>query len=213
MLEFDLIWLSSIGRLLGAIFVPIASIILAQKMVKDRRARGKWNFIRIGIFLSFVLISCVNIGWWVTLYSPIGSPELYNAFEATFGLHEHLNGMNVTFGLMIIVYFFKLETLYLTPLYFYFGMIIFFLFTGFQQLLEGYVKIGGILTIFFLYFTAIKIRDNGALGLSIFSTIAMSVLFIPNPIVSTLVTIIYIVFMMYFALGYFTPFKEQTRGE
>ena len=90
-------------------------------------------------------------------------------------------------------------------------MLLLFLFTGFDAFLETYIMIAGAVGVIFLYFTGIRVKDNGALGLAIFFTIAFGTILIDDHWVAQISIIVYSVFILIFSLGYFKPFKEVVK--
>ena len=108
----------------------------------------------------------------------------------------------------MIFYANRWESLYYSALFFYGGMVILFLLTGFDIWLETYIMIFGATSIGFLYLTAFRVKDNGALGLAIFFTIAFGSVILENHWVTQISILVYSVFIFIFSLGYFKPFKE-----
>jgi hypothetical protein len=111
-------------------------------------------------------------------------PVIIVPYNATFGLYNTLVAMMITIGLTLIFYINRVEFLYYAPIFFFTGMYIFYLFTGFDSWLEDYTTYGGVASIIFLFFTAFRVKDNGALGIAIFFALAFSTKFIDDALVS-----------------------------
>ncbi|MFX1317026.1 MAG: hypothetical protein ACFE9T_14280, partial [Promethearchaeota archaeon] len=111
--------------------------------------------------------------------------------------------------LTLICYINRWEALYYTAIFFYSGMTIFFLLTDYDEGLAYYTNIAGAIDILFLYFTGIRVKDNGALGLAIFFSLAFSTLFLEDPLISRIINLGYIAFIVYFSLGFFKPLKQE----
>ena len=112
--------------------------------------------------------------------------------------------------MVLIFYLNKWEVLYFAQLYFFGGMCVFYLFTGFYEWLDMYIKLVGIINIVFLYFTAFRVKDNGALGVAVFFSLAFSVIIIEEmPFVIRIIMFSYIGFIIFFSLGYFKPFNQE----
>ena len=192
----------------SAIFIPLATLVLGRKLLKDKKATGRYNMVRVLIFLTFLDFSILALTEYIIKDVLLRPPALIDPYNATFGLYNILVAMMITLGLTLIFYINRVEFLYYTPIFFFTGMYIFYLLTGFDSWLEDYTTIGGAASIIFLFFTAIRFKDNGALGIAIFFTLAFSTQFTTDALVSRIVIISYVVFIIFFSLGLFKPFKQ-----
>jgi len=200
--------LGFIANVSSAIFIPLATLILGRKLLNDKKATGQYNMVRLLIFITFLDFSILALTEFIIKDVLLGAPALIDPYNATFGLYNILVAMMITLGLTLIFYINRLEFLYYTPLFFFTGMYIFYLFTGFDSWLEDYTTIGGVASIVFLFFTAFRVKDNGALGIAVFFTLAFSTQFIDDVLISRIVIISYVVFIIFFSLGLFKPFKQ-----
>jgi DNA modification methylase len=57
------------------------------------------------------------------------------------------------------------------------------------------------------------IKDNGAIGLSVFYTLAFASIIIETLVIPQILNLGYIVFGVIFTLGFFKPFKEGNKEE
>jgi hypothetical protein len=96
-----------------------------------------------------------------------------------------------------------------TSLFFYGGMVILYAFTGFDAMLEPYIYIAGGGSILFLYFTAFRVKDNGALAMALFFTLAFGTVILDIALLSGVSVIIYNIIILVFSLGGFKPFKQE----
>lgn len=193
----------------SAIFIPLATLVLGRKVLKDKKATGRYNMVRLIIFLSFLDFSILALADFIIKDVLIGLPAVSVTYNATFGLYNILVAVMITFGLTLIFYINRVEFMYFTPIFFFTGMYIFYLLTGFDSWLDEYTTIGGAASIIFLFFTAFRVKDNGALGVAIFFTLAFSTQFLTDGIISRIVVISYVVFIIFFSLGLFKPFKQE----
>ena len=115
----------------------------------------------------------------------------------------------VSLGLCLVFYANRLESLYYLSLFIFGGMIIFYYLTGFDAWLEFYIQIAAIISLVFIYFTGFRIKDNGALGLAVFFTLAFSTLIIEMTYVTQILILSYNIFVVILSLGYFRVFKEE----
>ena len=208
---YDDVLISNLGliaNLGSAIFIPLATLVLGRKLLKDKKATGQYNMVRVLIFLTFLDFSILALTEYIVKDILLRAPAIIVPYDATFGLYNILVAMMITIGLTLIFYINRVEFLYYTPIFFFTGMYIFYLFTGFDSWLEDYTTLGGAASIIFLFFTAIRVKDNGALGIAIFFTLAFSTQFSEDPLVSRIVIISYVVFIVFFSLGLFKPFKQ-----
>ncbi len=208
MSDFLIDSLGLVANLGSAIFIPLATLVLGRKLLKDKKATGRYNMVRVLIFLTFLDFSILALTEYIIKDVLLRAPAILDPYNATFGLYNILVAMMITIGLTLISYINRIEFMYYTPTVFFTGMYIFYLFTGFDSWLEDYTTLGGAASIIFLFFTAIRFKDNGALGIAIFFTLAFSTQFSTDPLVSRIVIISYVVFIIFFSLGLFKPFKQ-----
>ncbi|MFX1409144.1 MAG: hypothetical protein ACFFA6_02235 [Promethearchaeota archaeon] len=197
--------LGFISNTLSAIFIPMSTFILGYKLVKERKSTGEYNIVRLIVFSTFLTFSLNEIIGFIVNYIP----SWEKMWGATFGFSNFFIGLMVTFGLTLICYINRWEALYYTAIFFYSGMTIFFLLTGYDEGLAYYTNIAGAIDILFLYFTSIRVKDNGALGLAVFFSLAFSTLFLEDPLISRIINLGYLAFIVYFSLGFFKPLKQE----
>jgi len=200
--------LGLIANLGSAIFIPLATLVLGRKLLKDKKTTGQYNMVRLLIFITFLDFSILALTEFIVKDVLLRAPAVSDPYNATFGLYNILVAVMITLGLTLIFYINRVEFLYYTPIFFFTGMYIFYLLTGFDSWLEDYTTLGGVASIVFLFFTAIRVKDNGALGIAIFFTLAFSTQFTDDALVSRIVIISYVVFIIFFSLGLFKPFKQ-----
>lgn len=204
-------FITQLGYYLDAILIPVATAIVGRKLLKDKKVTGTYNPIRaliFGIFLSFSALGIIEFFLAVSPFELTLLDEWFGEGIENFDLYGFLIGTMVTLGLTMIFYANRWEFLYYSAIFFYGGMLLLFLFTGFDAFLETYIMIAGAVGVIFLYFTGIRVKDNGALGLAIFFTIAFGTILIDNHWVAQISILVYSVFILIFSLGYFKPFKE-----
>ena len=207
----DLI-ISSLGivaNLSSAIFIPMATLILGWKLQKDKKEVGKYNIIRLIIFSTFLNFSILAITEFLLRNTPFTTPFMDEIFSAEFGIYNTSVAIMVTLGLTLIFYINRWEVLHFSAIFFFIGMFFLYLFTGFYAWLEDYTTIAGAASIIFLYFTAIRMKDNGALGIAVFFTLAFSTQFIQEALLSRIIIISYVAFIVIFSLGLFRIFKQE----
>ncbi len=200
--------LGFIATLGSAIFIPLATLVLSRKLLKDKKATGRYNMVRVLIFLTFLDFSILAVTEYIVDYVFLGAPAVFDPYMATFGLYNILVALMITTGLTLISYINRIEFLYYTPIVFFTGMYVFYLLTGFAGWIEDYITYGGIASVVFMAFTAIRVKDNGALGVAIFFSLAFSTKFIDVALITRSIIVGYVVFVVFFSLGLFKPFKQ-----
>jgi hypothetical protein len=148
---------------------------------------------------------------FVVSYHPESLPwlaEIFGGFEGL-NLYTFIIGFIATLGISLIAVANRWEVLYLTSLFFFGGMVILYLLTGYDAMIMPYIYISGILSVGFLYMTGFRVKDNGALGLAVFFTLAFVTVIIEEGLITRLVVIVYDIFIIIFSLGFFKPFKEE----
>ncbi|MFX0043488.1 MAG: hypothetical protein ACFE8L_11305 [Candidatus Hodarchaeota archaeon] len=197
--------LGFVSNILSLIFIPVSTIILGYKLVKERKSTGEYNIVRLIVFSTFLTFSLNEIIGFIVDFIP----SWEKMWGATFGISNFFIGLMVTFGLTLICYINRWEALYYSAIFFYSGMTIFYLLTGYDEGLAYFTNIAGAIDILFLYFTGLRVKDNGALGLAVFFSLAFSTLFIEDPLTARIIIFGYIAFIVYFSLGFFKPLKQE----
>ena len=209
--------ITQLGYYFDAFLIPLATSIIAFKLMKEKRQTGKFNPIRTIIFLIFLSFSALGIIEFLVSVPPIELTLLDQWFGGgidNFDIYGFIIGTMVSLGVTMVFYAYRWESLYYLMGFIYGGMFVFYLVTGYDAWLESYITICGALGIIFLYFTAFRVKDNGALGLAIFFTIAFATLAVDfgteflNHWVTQISILTYSVFILIFSLGLFKPFKE-----
>lgn len=207
------------GYFLDGIIIPLATAIVGRKLIKEKKATGKFNPIRsliFGIFLSFSALGIIEL---ILEYVPGLTllDEWFGGGIENFDFYGFLIGTMVTLGLTMVFFAYRWESLYYSAIFFYGGMIVLFFFTSFDAWLEMYITIIGAIGVVFLYVTGFRVKDNGALGLAIFFTISFMTVAIDfgtpelNHWVTQISIMVYSVFILIFSLGYFKVFKEAEK--
>lgn len=207
--------LQNIGYLLNVIVIPLATIIVGRKLLKEKKATGKLNDIRAIIF--FIFFSFSNL---VILEFLIGTQfydaatraflaELFGGNFDGFNIYSLVIGLIASLGLMMVAVANRWDFLHYSSLFFFGGMILLYAFTGFSALLEPYVYFAGGASIVFLYLTAFRVKDNGALALAIFFTLAFGTVIFDVALISGFGVIMYNAVILIFSFGWFKPFKQR----
>jgi len=200
-----------VANYLGIIIIPIMTIILGRKVFLERRQINKFNMIRLIIFCIFLTLSWMLI--WEFLYesTPLGdvlNTELIISID-TFSFYSFGLGFMITLALVMMTYTNRWESLYYVPVFIFAGMFIVFMLTEVAIFLIPYVFAGGVIAVVFLFSTGFKLKDNSSLGLAIFATLVFPTLIAEKTIVGQILSIVYPIFGLIFALGYFKLFKEE----
>ncbi|MFX0029387.1 MAG: hypothetical protein ACFE8B_09270 [Candidatus Hermodarchaeota archaeon] len=197
-----------LGYFLSATLIPLATLILGRRIIKEKRTAGQYNNVRLiifGIFLSFAMMSVFEYLVELSLF-----PEEIFGYSITYiNLYSILIGIMVSLGLSLVFYINRWEAFYFFSLFIFGGMVIFHYLTGFSGWLELYIQISAVFCLSFIYFTSFRVKDNGALGLAVFFTLAFSTLVIEVSIVNQIIIFAYNIFILFFSLGLFRPFKEE----
>ncbi|TXT58437.1 MAG: membrane protein of unknown function [Promethearchaeota archaeon] len=202
---------------LSVIVISLLTITLSIKAVKQKKQTGEWSYIRlilIGAFVSFCWLTIWEFLFAQTSIDRIISRDIFGINSQGFSIYNIGLAFIITFGLTLVFYGNGWESLYYTPILILFGMLAFHLFTGYSDWLRPYIYGAAFISLLFLYFTAFRIRDNGSLGLAIMFTLAISVLILPSllgssiPYLGTILNLASNSFGLFFATGYFKPFKK-----
>lgn len=204
--------ISQIGYILNAIVIPVATILVGRKLLKEKRISGRYNAIRGLIFMIFFSFSILVILELLVNTPAFNLPllvELFGSGFESFSINTLIIGIIASLGLSMVATANRWEFLYYTSLFFYGGMVFLFLLTGFEAILLPYIYFAGGASIFFLYLTGFRVKDNGALALAIFFTLAFGTVIFDNPMVTRFGVIVYDVFILVFSFGLFKPFKKE----
>lgn len=204
--------LAHLGYSMNFFIIPIATLLVGIKLFRERKATGKFNAVRLTIFSIFSTFSVLVILEFLVNVPVEKLPLLVNSFGGNLdqlNLYTFLIGTIASLGITLIAVANRWESLYFTSLFFYGGMIILFLLTGFDDLLMVYVYITGGMSIVFLYLTAFRVKDNGALALAIFFTIAFGSVAIDVTLITRISVLVYDVVLIIYSTGFFKPFKVE----
>jgi len=210
MVEAFTFW-QTLANYMGIICIPLMTLILGRKLLKERKEKGAFNIPRTLMFAIFVAFSWILICEFVAEISSLASSELIAIIGVDsehFSLYMGGIGVMITCALTLFAYSNQVKSLYYAFFFFYGGMIAFYFATSNDVLLIPYIYIGGVVGLIFLYYTAFKLKDNGSLGLSIVFTFSILALAFSDDFMSQFLTMAFSSFGLFFALGYFTPFKE-----
>ena len=196
---------------LGIIIIPIMTIILGRKVILERRQIKKLNMIRFIIFCIFLTLSWMLIWEFIYESTPLGdvlNVELIISIN-TFSFYSFGLGLMITLAISMVSYTNRWESLYYISFFIFAGMFIVFLSTEISIFLLPYVFAGGVIAVVFLFATGFKFKDNSSLGLAIFATLIFPTLIAEKTIVGQMLSLIYPIFGLIFALGYFKLFKAK----
>ena len=188
---------------LGIIIIPIMTIILGRKVILERREIEKLNMIRFIIFCIFLTLSWMLIWEFIYESTPLGdvlNVELIISIN-TFSFYSFGLGLMITLAISMVSYTNRWESLYYISFFIFAGMFIVFLSTEISIFLLPYVFAGGVIAVVFLFATGFKLKDNSSLGLAIFATLIFPTLIAEKTIVGQMLSLIYPIFGLIFALG------------
>ncbi|NVM46932.1 MAG: hypothetical protein HWN79_18655 [Candidatus Lokiarchaeota archaeon] len=204
--------LQYIGSLMNVIIIPLATIIVGRKLLKEKKATGKLNDIRASTFFIFFSFSFLVILEFLIRMEVYDTPHLANFYGGNyngFNIYSLVIGLIASMSITIVTLANRWDFLQYTSLFFYGGMILLYVFTGFDALLEPYIYFAGGGSIIFLYFTAFRVKDNGALAMAIFFTLAFGTVILDIALLTGISVIIYNVVILIFSFGWFKPFKQE----
>jgi len=209
--------IEDIANTILLIVIPLMAIIIARRILLEKKNTGEWNKIRVLIFSVFFCYIGVVTSTFILETSPIGVSPYGKYFLShpmtILSLYVISLGLLVSLSNCLVAYANKWEPFYYTALFIFGSMFIFYFFTGFETWVMPYIYIAAIIGISFMFITGFRLKDNGALGIGIFFTIAFSSLILSTilnqSILSDILYIIHGIFGLYFALGKFQPFKEE----
>ena len=204
--------LQNIGYLLNVIIIPLATFMIGRKLLKEKKATGKLNDIRAIIFFIFFSFSNLVILEFLIEIQIYSSPfiiELFGGGLNGFNLYSLIVGLIASLGIMMVAVANRWDFLHFTSIFFFGGMILLYMFTGFYALLEPYIYFAGGASIVFLYLTAFRVKDNGALALAIFFTLAFGTVIFDIALITGFGVIMYNAVILIFSLGWFKPFKQE----
>ena len=203
------LYLKSLENYLQLIVIPLISIILAIKLLNERKETGETNYIRLYILLVFLSFTYLVTIEFIHQELNLLSVEAYGSESNSFSFYNFALAIIGTFALSMVFYANQWESLYYLPFFFFGALIILFIFTGFYAFLMFYIYLTCVISLAFMYYTSFRLKDNGALGIGIFFTIAFMTLFTADvPPLGNILTLIFCGFGLIFALGYFHPFKQ-----
>jgi hypothetical protein len=204
--------IQNIGSLLNVIIIPLATILVGRKLLKEKKLTGKLNDIRASTFFIFLSYSFLVLLEFLIRLNVYETPHLANFYGGNykgFNIFSLVTGLIVSMSITIVTLANRWDFLQYTSLFFYGGMFLLYVFTGFEAFVEPYIYFAGIGSTLFLYFTAFRVRDNGALALALFFTLAFGTVMFDIALITGFSVIIYNIIILMFSVGWFKPFKEE----
>lgn len=209
---FLYIFLESTGNFMGLTFFPIIIIFSIIKLWEEKKTANSYNIIRLILLNVFIITYFLN--FLEFLYETLNFQQFFLEFSIwsesldSFSLRIVMLGIIVSFGLGLVIYANQWEILYYSQWFFYGGMLVLYFLNGSTALFPIYIIISGIIGVIFLFYTGLKIKDNGSLGLGIFFMLQFITIIFEYGLFTDILNIISFTFVLIFGLGYFKPFKE-----
>lgn len=205
------IFLSFSNNLLGVVAIVIMISIMVFKLKNYKQETDNWDVIRILMIIWFLGILYFNT--WEFLYysTPLNDviPSSWIAFSYDdIVIQSYSIPVVIVCGLYIVGYANNWKVFKIVPVIYYAILIALVLILNFTLLYIPSMLISYLLVIVFLIYTAIKLKDNGALGLTIFFLLTMFV-GMTESYLKFILGIISYGFGIYFSLGYFHPLKKK----
>ncbi|MFW9970678.1 MAG: hypothetical protein ACFFDF_10795 [Candidatus Odinarchaeota archaeon] len=207
--------LSFITNLLGIVAVLIMVITLIIKLKDYHDKTNKWDIIRILMIIWFLGILYFNT--WEFLYynTPLQTviPTSWIDIDySTIVIQSYSVPVVIICGLYIVGHANNWLFLKIIPVIYFIIVILLIYLINFTILYLPSMLIGYLAVLVFLLYTGFKLKDNGALGLAIFFILTTFV-GISESYVKFILGIIAYAYGVYFALGYFKPFKIKLSEE
>lgn len=204
--------LSFITNLLGVVAIFIMVITMVIKLVNHHNKTNTWDIIRILMVIWFLGILYFNT--WEFLYysTPLQANIPLSWIDtdySTIVVQSLSVPVVIVCGLYIVGHANKWVILKIVPIIYYAVVILLIVLFDFNLLYLASMLIGYLAILVFLIFTGVKLKDNGALGLAIFFILTTFV-GVTDFYIKFILGIIAYCFGIYFALGYFKPFKSKT---
>ena len=173
---------------------------------------NKHDNIRLIIAVYFIFFFSAIFGdfiLWINNIETTIEPVILTNYEIM-GWSTICIGFLITTQLTLMFYTYKREELYFSAYFFYIGMVIYFLLTGFQGLHSIYIQISGTICNGFLIYYGIRYKANQVLGLGVLSILAfISTFFYNAPIIWSIIAIIISIYGILYAKGKIIFFKEK----
>jgi len=204
--------LEYIGSLMNVIIIPLTTVIVGRKLLKEKKATGKLNDIRASTFFIFFSYSFLVLLEFLIKLNVYETPHLANFYGGNykgFNIYSLVVGLIASMSITIITLANRWDFLQYTSLFFYGGMVLLYAVTGFDAFLEPYIYFAGGGSIIFLYFTAFRVKDNGALALAIFFTLTFGTVILDIALLTGFSVIISNLVILVFSLGWFRLFKQE----
>ena len=210
--------LFSPDRLLLLIMRLITSPLLIGSVVyrirndlKNKGATSQVKYIMLTAFLLELFQATIALLFlFDVIPESLDTPDISHGL----GLNNLQTGAVVALGLYLVFYLYGQEKLLYLPAYMFGAIILYKIISGRDELFPWFIYVGGIFAITMMFFASIKMRENNAIGLSIFYLFLFGQIMI-TPILGGNWEILFIWnlitfgFGIIYALGLFKPFKEE----
>lgn len=202
-------------NLLGVVAIVIMVITLIIKLIDYHDKTNNWDIIRLLMIIWFLGILYFNT--WEFLYYNTPLREVIplswiDTDYSTIVVQSLSVPVVIVCGLYIVGHANNWLVLKIVPLIYFTIVILLIVLIDFNALYLPSMLIGYLAVLVFLLFTGFKLKDNGALGLAIFFILTTFV-GVSESYSKFILGIVAYCYGIYFALGYFKPFKSQTPDE
>jgi hypothetical protein len=203
--------LSFFTNLLGVVAIVIMVITLVIKLTDYHKKTNTWDIIRILMIIWFLGILYFNT--WEFLYynTPLGNviPISFMDIDySTIVVQSFSVPVVIVCGLYIVGHANDWTLLKIIPAIYFVIVILLIFLIDFTILYLPSMLLGYLAVLVFLLYTGFKLKDNGALGLAIFFILTTFV-GVSESYIKAILGIIAYCYGVYFALGYFKPFKAE----
>jgi hypothetical protein len=203
--------LSFFTNLLGVVAIVIMIITMVIKLTNYHKKTNSWDIIRILMIIWFLGILYFNT--WEFLYynTPLGNVipiEFMDIDYSTIVVQSFSVPVVIVCGLYIVGHANNWIYLKIVPAVYFIVVILLIYLANFTLLYLPSMLIGYLAVLVFLLYTGFKLKDNGALGLAIFFILTTFV-GVSEAYIKAILGIIAYCYGVYFALGFFKPFKAE----
>ena len=163
-LNYYLSWAEFTVKLIAMLSL---TIVISKKILDDKKEYGKFSPIK----LIYLMIFATNLfsTFFDDLFYRIGLFKYEWQVEISrIGINTILNGFMVALGFMLIFTILNWKSLQLSSFFFYIGMVLFWLFTGRDDMYFIYTVVLSSISLIVIFAIGIKLKDNGAVGYSTF---------------------------------------------
>ncbi len=197
---------TNVCQILGASILGYVTFVVGKSWWTKKNEEGKRDWLPFLFFFQMFFYTSVIVYNCFTYY--FFQERVLNTMLG-FHYQSLATGLIACAGVSCLAYIYRKEAFYYAPWFFYIGMIIFYLFTGWNELQFYFFLICAVIYVLSYYINGIIYKDNKLFGLGVFFTFPMIIILSNNTYVASIMYLIIASYGVLYANNKIKYFKDK----